>query len=400
MPNNAAQVEERRGREGGRWINERPTPKEFADWFKESMSIDPALNVEDYLGGVVLIPAVDGKAKYVSGFREGKPLIDDRPEMSYVPYAKVETRIAYFWDLLAAHEDEWVGVVEPVELPRLPVDGEGLTSAIEAIATAEGTTPESLAAALGVLDKLRPSALATMVHQLPPGFSMASIPVGNGYSHFVCCTIRVAIYRRQDYEADPARAVPIREGRGTKQVPLTKRGYQGEVKPDEASLMKAETGALGRALGFAGIFVIPGSGIATAEDMVESATQGDTPVTEAAAAAEGPAEPEQPPVPRTGAEAAQDDDAQLTKRALEIWKDLTENHPGKADEFKTWAAGRKLARISDAKGAMLRGVVKKLEKLHEEGEEAGQQAALPVSDQSGEGDGPAESSGPPSPSEG
>src|ERR1035437_9953486 len=55
------QTEDRVGREGGRWLNARPTPAEFAEWFETNMNIDPALNALDYVGGVVLIPAVDTK---------------------------------------------------------------------------------------------------------------------------------------------------------------------------------------------------------------------------------------------------------------------------------------------------------------------------------------------------
>lgn len=266
----------RRGREGGRWVNERPTPEEFADWFLATMKVDPALAVEDYMGGVVLIPALDNKAKVVVGFdNDGRPLVDERPELSYIPYAKVETRIQYFWDLVAAHREEWVAVVEHVESPRLAAEDPRM-EALSAIGAVEGWSPELIEQLGKFLGALRPGALAQLAHQLPTGFSLATVPVGDGYSHFLCCTIRVAIYDRQEWlsASGEARAAlaPLRSGRGTKQVPLTK-SYNQRVWADEGSLMKAETGALGRALGAAGIFTIPGSGIACLPTRAEILTR-------------------------------------------------------------------------------------------------------------------------------
>jgi hypothetical protein len=371
------QTEDRVGREGGRWLNARPTPAEFAEWFETNMKIDPALNALDYVGGVVLIPAVDTKSKYVTGFRNGKPIIEEREELAFIPYAKVETRINYFWDLIAAHHEDWVAFVEHVDLERLPVVIEAAVQTIEE----EGKTTTTERPG-------RPDAMTSMVHQLPKGFSIAAIPVGEGFTYFLCCTTLVEIYDaaklaaalEKAYEMlaaaghgaklDEAMSIarkltpPLRRGSATKQVPLLKGGY-GSRQPyaDDSSLMKAETGALGRALGFAGIFVIPGSGVATAEDMQESLSQGQT-VSQApqAEADAGPSTPEAAPA-RTGAEQAQDDETKLAAQAAALWKTLSEDFPAKATEFGTWARTRHLASLHDAKGAMLRGVVRKLETL-------------------------------------
>lgn len=64
----------------------------------------------------------------------------------------------------------------------------------------------------------------------------------------------------------------IREAVGRKQVESVKfkRGFNGapgRIVPDTDSLMKAETGAIARALGTIGMLALPGSGLATAEDM-------------------------------------------------------------------------------------------------------------------------------------
>lgn len=356
-------VEPRKGREGGRWINERPTSEEFAKWFESSMKIDPSLKSEDYIGGIVLIPAVDEKVRYIAGFNEhsGEPIISQRPELNYVPYAKVETRVAYFWDLLDAHP-EWIGVVENVPAPRLPIDP--VQEALEVIVETEiQRRTENYRYRLA-------GALAQTAHQLPEGFSLASVPVGQGFTHFLCATIRVSIFDREQYEKNPARAVPLRTGRGTKQVPL----LMGRSNPwaDPNSLMKAETGALGRALGFAGIFVIPGSGVATAEDMLEAMSQGQTAAEAAPADNSGPAAPSEAPV-RSGAEQAADEERQLQTRAAGLWQQLQTESPERAQSFGEWMRerGHKDLRVS---GPALRGVVRKLEKLIDEAGRAGQQA--------------------------
>lgn len=352
---------ERVGREGGRWINERPTSEEFALWFKEAMDIEDGMDISKYIGGVVLIPAVDSKSKYVKEVVNGKPVIEERPELSFIPYAKVETRIAYFWDLLELKKD-WVGVVERITPPRPALDP--VIEAVEAIATAQGATPELAERIAQVLvgRDHKPGALTMMAHQLPAGFSVLSVPVADKFSHYLCCTIRVAIYDRVQYERNGTDAVPLRVGQGTKQVPMAK-SYNSRTWADESSMMKAETGALGRALGFAGVFVIPGSGVATAEDMAEATEVGDAATSEQADAAnQGPTAPESPV--RTGREQAEDDDTQLKERATELWKTLTEDYPDVVDsDFRPWASQRQLRSIGDAKGAMLRGLVRKLETL-------------------------------------
>lgn len=364
------QTEPRRGREGGRWINERPTSEEFGIWFTENMKIDAKLDAKDYVGGVVLIPAVDERAKQVTGFTaKGAPIIEQGSELSYIPYAKVETRITYYWDLLDAHP-EWVGVVEPIDLARV---------SIEPQLVKETTGEDGVTLAT---EYAKPGGLAGMVHQLPSGFSVMSVPVGEGYSHFLCCTTRVSIYDREEWKAltpDERKELAhtgigaVRSGRGTKQVPMV-LGRQ-QVYADTNSLMKAETGALGRALGFAGIFVIPGSGVATAEDVQEALLAGQQGA--GAATTEGNAGPETPPqepaAPRTGAEETQDEQAQLMESAKTLWKTLSEHHPEAAAEFGKWAKTRNLTSLSDARGAMLKGTVKKLEKLVDEAEGRTQQ---------------------------
>jgi hypothetical protein len=66
----------------------------------------------------------------------------------------------------------------------------------------------------------------------------------------------------------------VRSSNGSKQVASLqfRRGFNGKpgyFVPDVNAMMKAETGSLARALGMMGMLSLPGSGIATAEDMNE-----------------------------------------------------------------------------------------------------------------------------------
>lgn len=352
---------DRKGREGARWINQRPTSAEFAAWAKENIKIADGLEIEDYVGGIVLIPATDEKSKYVSGFTDqGAPIISTRPELVYVPYPKVETRIQYFWDLLELKDEKWIGVVEPVVTQR-----PDLSTLIEVITDLPAEDDE-LPAALQRREIFKPATTAAIVHQLPPGFFLMPVPLGEAYAYSLGCSYRVAIYER----GEGAEARPIREGRGTKQVALVTLGW-GEVrgqkvpKVDESALMKAETGAIGRALGAAGIFTIPGSGVATAEDMLEA---GSPPAAATSEASAGPSAPLEVPAPRgelpAGTE-TEEDDEQVLGACTAVVSQLQEDFPAAYAAFGEWCSKRrpKITELSGLKGPALRGVRSKLEKL-------------------------------------
>ncbi|GAC1524619.1 MAG: hypothetical protein NVS3B1_12590 [Marmoricola sp.] len=359
------EVKLRKGREGARWINERPTSEDFGAWFHDNVKVDPALDAKDYVGGIVLIPAVDEKAKHVTGFAaNGAPIIQQRAEMAYIPYAKVETRIQYFWDLMEAHSEEWIGVIEPIitERPEMsPI------SEIISTTDAEGR--------LVTTTNYRQPANAAIVQQLPPGFFLLPMPLGQAYTHFLCCAYRVAVYERASFgDGGPIRdAHPIREGRGTKMVPLL-LGRDTKY-PDVNAIMKAETGAVGRAIGFAGIFNIPGSGVATAEDMLEALAQAPAATSDASTdvAAEGGAGPQAPaqePV-RTLGEVQAATDADLQAQVNAMAATLKERFPDAWVEFGKWCHERKPAITSLAQtGPALRGLARKLEKSLQTAQEA------------------------------
>lgn len=86
-------------------------------------------------------------------------------------------------------------------------------------------------------------------------------------------TSRQAVMRARVSAIAPTGEV-IREATGQKQVNKTifKKGYNGApgyVITDNDFIMKAETGSVARAMGMLGMLTLPGSGIATAEDMGE-----------------------------------------------------------------------------------------------------------------------------------
>jgi hypothetical protein len=297
-----AVAEVRQGREGSRWYNARPGAPEVAEWFG-TIPLHDGLDHPDYIGGVVLIQATE-KSDEVTGFdRDNLPQIRERRDLVYIPYVKVETRVAYFWKLLELHP-EWVGVIEPA-IPRNPEIG----------------LPEGY--------------FRYVVKEDPKG---KTVP-------FVGCAMRVRIYERmtgsREYGAlvmDPPPASKI-------------IATSTKWDADPNALMKAETGAVGRALGMAGMLVIPGSGVATAEDMADAAVP---------AGATTPA-PELP----TDVAPAKLTDEELRERAGTLVGELQERDPAAHEAFQEWAQDRKLI-LAEASGPALKGAVRKLEKTLDE----------------------------------
>jgi hypothetical protein len=285
---------QRRGREGSRWYNERPMPEQVAEWF-QTVPLHDGMRHEDYIGGVTLIQATE-KSDEVTGYdKDGLPQIRERKDLVYVPYVKVETRVAYFWRLMDLRG--WVGEITPVD-----------------------TAGESIG--------------------LPPGFFKytAADPKGKAIS-FVGCSMQMRAWEPMTgvYE----RRLMLQPPPGTKKVATATKW---EV--DQNALMKAETGAVGRALGMGGILVVPGSGVATAEDMQDAEVP-----------AGGAAEPA---VPGTAVEREPTDD-ELRQRVETLVGELGELDQVRLEAFHEWARGRKLTPAT-AEGAVLRGAVRKLEK--------------------------------------
>src|SRR5438270_2137926 len=154
----------------------------------------------------------------------------------------------------------------------------------------------------------------------------------DGVTRYLCCTMNVCGYSPESY-MDKLRGrdpLPMIFGQGTKQV---------SGGADANGLMKAQTGAIGRALGVAGILVV-GTGIATAEDMQEfTAAAAPPPGPEAAQLPLVPSEiaPGEPPVPTDPAEEL----ASLRSRAMALQTRMQEETPEANREFMLWWNERK-----------------------------------------------------------
>lgn len=331
----------RKGQEGSRWYNERPDPKALAKWFDENVGIHEGLESKDYVQGITLIPATE-KPKEVIGFDDdGNPMISQIEHMVYVPYAKVETRVKYFHDLMGIKGDDWLGIIEPVSPPDA--------------------------------DK-----------RLPPGFFTYLIPTTEGKGvRYVCCTMKVTVFKRdtvkfvEQVNRRTGEITMIREGEtiidappATKMVPVTMSGWgsnRGErtIVADDSAMMKAETGAVGRALGMAGMLVIAGSGVATAEDMNEALNSPDQTGTP-----ELPPTPDEEPtavLPADQPEAGPREIAALKEDATIAINALKNDFPNAFKLFQDWAAGRNVKELSSITDpAILRGLTAKAKRDYED----------------------------------
>jgi hypothetical protein len=201
-------------KEGSRWRHERPDAGEVSAWFADQ-PLDEGMEHSHYVSGLILIKSSE-KVQHVTelGTREVYEAI-------YTPYVTVNTRVRYFHAL--AEKRDLIPVIEPLAQPR--IDSEASPFYNEA---------------------------------LPEGYSWFAYRGQIGeLTRYLVATWSVALYEPDQYgqllAGKPSR--PVRAGRASKQVEV-----------DEYCMERAETGAIGRALGVAGILVV-GSGVATAEDM-------------------------------------------------------------------------------------------------------------------------------------
>lgn len=327
----------RQGREGSRWINQRPTGEDVAKWFKDNVPLHEELKekADQYVQGVTLIPQKEKSVEVIGVGQDGiTPLTKEIENRVYTPYAKVETRVKYFHDLMAAHDD-WLGVIEPVVVEHGKKQG------------------------------------------LPPGFF--SIEVNQTKQNlkparFICCSMRVRIYKRDTVKEE---RVSLSTGRssmvefrrtgelivdappGTKMVSALNR--YGEADP--FVMMKAETGAVGRALALAGMLVIPGTGVASAEDMQEAAGAGDTPPPEAG--------PQAPPAEVPPEQVKNE----LLREASEGIATLRADYPEAYKQFSEWGRQRGIGKLEDLDSTALRGLATKVRKTLEDAAKAAEEAA-------------------------
>jgi hypothetical protein len=307
--------EVRRGRFGSKWYNERPGAKEVADWFK-TIPLHDGMRHEDYINGITLIPNKPKEDEVVGYDDNGVPQIREVKHLVFTPYVGVDMRIAYWWRLMANHPD-WMGVIEPVEIKE--------------------QSPG-----------------------LPPGFFRFSIrEIVNGQDrtvNYVGCSMRARILERESVEfvniATDAwgNRRHLMEGKtildaphGSKTVPVVGR----YADADHFSLMKAETGAIGRALGMAGMLTI-GSGVSTSEDMAEVVSAPEA------------APPGLPSVP-----AAQVEDPDALREALEAALKEMEGYPTILENFRAWVRERGFESLEVLSPAQTKGALKKAKSMLE-----------------------------------
>jgi hypothetical protein len=342
--------------EGSRWLHAKPTGAEFAAWFNENVPVHDGLDASKYVGGVTLISATE-KVKLTKFKQNGDPYTHEVEHAVFIPYAKVETRVKYFRDLMEAKADEWIGVIRPADVQRY-ADVEQMQRRF-------------------------------FNGHLPPGFFIHPqtwfASQKENVSLYIGYAAEVLVYRKDDWFEKGHDAHPVISGFGTKAVPAQKN------YPDDTALMKAETGAVGRALGMAGMLVIPGSGVATAEDVQEAqasetvtpqASPEATPATVAAvattthapeapaAATQAPAQatttaPEGQPVPQAGA-GEEPSDEDMRQAVAAMISRLESEHPETLERFRAWyreqSQQRNMGELHTLQGPALRGIVRRLER--------------------------------------
>jgi hypothetical protein len=301
--------------EGARWRWHKPPSEAVATWFGQQHIADE-LDHEHYVGGVVLIPQSE-KVKYTKP--DGSGTIE-RQEQVFTPYVQIGTRIAYFHDLAEARN--LIPVIEPADVPR-------------------ATNPQSL--------YFNANMEAGLWWHVVAGRNQ-----GDGNQRFLCATWTVALYKPESYarKLNGHKEMPVRQGRGTKQV-------WGSA--DINQIAKAQTGAIGRALGVCGILVV-GTGIATAEDMQEYV--GAPPQQPVQGEPQLPVPTEVPgaEAPPLDPEAALD---QLRAHAMTLQAQMQER--GVWPEFSAWYSERAKesgwSSLNDVPHDALRGVVSRMERM-------------------------------------
>lgn len=296
--------------EGGRWYDRRPTGEELAKWFLEVHRLDhEELKHEHYVGGVTLIPANE-KMK-IPKMVGGEVKILEEWHTVYTAYPKVDIRLRYFYDLCRVNG--WLPVIEP---------------------------DPSVERVVG----------------LPKGYFRHSINVAeNRVARYLGCSVIVRAF--QEDLRTGGRGKPVFESlAGTKTVPVV-REFNNKITPDDSAVMKAQTGAVGRALGMAGIMVLPGAGVATAEDILELAAGG------------APAEPEQAVLPQDDASAA--NEPTIIEARLKEALDRLTAHPEEYQQLEAWASEKRidLSAVQDSqRRPLLRQAEKQLSRLPTEEE--------------------------------
>ncbi len=342
-------------RAGSRWLHAAPSEQEVREWF-ETQNLHPGMQHAPYVSGIVLIGAEE-KVNVTLRRQSGAQYVEKVEQAVFVPYVKVDTRIAYFRD--------YVRLLNAVELQVS--EGESLT------------LPQEFGDYYGVIRPVPQTIIADegsayFNANLPAGFAVYPVRESDSkISRYLVATYEAAIFKRGG--GDKPDQVVVR-GQGSKQTAM-KRNY-----PDDNAIMKAETGAVGRALGVLGMLVV-GTGVATAEDVQEAiaaptggasgATTATLPamarsdVTTEAMIAEMKPPPMDAPDALGGEELGSalslpDDNDGLRKLALDLRREMESKFPDAWAAYTTWWNERGFAPLNELEGPSLRGAVIKLQR--------------------------------------
>lgn len=295
--------------EGSRWLHNPPSGADFAAWFAENVPMHEGLHAEEYVNGVVLIPNKE-KRKVTRQDSQGNPAIVEVEHLSFAPYPQVETRVRYFWEWCRVND--YLGEIEPV------------------------TSREQSAS-------------------LPQGVFLTKIQGLDGKPYtFLNATFQVRVYKYDARTGGKGRPIML-------PPPADKTvNLHGRFGPDVNAAMRARTGAIGRALGFAGMLVVPGAGISSAEDMQDHLegvsalpqTPGAAPTTVVEVETAPAAVPADAPAVETGED-------ELRAMVRDLTNALKKDHEEVWAGIEAWASERDLD-LAEPPAASLRSLEKQL----------------------------------------
>ncbi len=351
-------------RAGSRWLHAAPSEQDVREWF-ETQRLHPGMTHDPYVSGLVLIGAKE-KVNVTRRKHDGQTYVQEVEQAVFVPYVKVDTRIAYFRDYVRLLNAKQVNADnEPGDMPIPQEFGDfyGVIRPVVQVRIADEGSPY-------------------FNDNLPDGFTAYPVRVSDSkVSRYLVATFEAAIFRRRDGQPDQL----VARGQGSKQVATIQRNNY----PDDNAMMKAETGAIGRALGVLGMLVV-GTGVATAEDVQEAtsapsslppaATSAlppsaqtsdvttDAMIAEVAALAPPPGEridaidPDQMGPIGPALEPLPDADADLRGMALTFRKEMESKFPNAWRDYTGWWAERGFPQLDELEGPALRGAVIKLQR--------------------------------------
>lgn len=325
-------------RQGSRWLHAPPSEEQVRDWFA-TQPLHTDMNHNRYVGGIVVIGATE-KLKVSFLNDNGTTFVREVEQAVFTPYVKVDTRIAYFWDLVRRLNG---GDLEEETVQPLAREFYGDFAA-----------------------RIQPVPQRVIENEQSPYYN-ANLPVGmtvypvrvsdQNVSRYLLATWEVTITHRES-------GAQVLKGQGSKQTAM-KRQY-----PDDNAIMKVETGAVGRALGMAGVLVV-GTGVATAEDMQEAmAPPANTaaPAT-GAGAAQLPAETAEEPITGESVQAEHlsaeipDNEGDLRKMATELRQQMQAASPETWQAYMEWWGTRFEGQtLESLTGPALKGAVVKLQR--------------------------------------